>query len=95
MQARGIDLPPALRPQEFWQDPMIRRTKAYIAGHYADPITLDEIARAISTFYFCKIFKKATHCLVNMFLLSASDSLVQVDSLRRARFQELRLKKKC
>jgi AraC-like DNA-binding protein/ligand-binding sensor protein len=44
------------------EPPMIRRAKAHIAGHYGDPIGLDEIARAmhVSTFYFCKIFKKAT-----------------------------------
>jgi AraC-like DNA-binding protein/ligand-binding sensor protein len=42
--------------------PMIRRAKAHIAGHYADPIGLNEIARAmhVSTFYFCKMFKKST-----------------------------------
>jgi AraC-like DNA-binding protein/ligand-binding sensor protein len=42
--------------------PMIRRAKAHIAGHYGDPISLDEMARAmhVSTFYFCKMFKKAT-----------------------------------
>jgi len=41
---------------------MIRRAKAYIGGHHADPIGLDEVANAIhvSTFYFCKMFKKAT-----------------------------------
>jgi AraC-like DNA-binding protein/ligand-binding sensor protein len=44
------------------EPPMIRRAKAHIAGHYGDPISLDEIARAmhVSTFYFCKMFKKAT-----------------------------------
>src|SRR6201993_4931091 len=44
------------------EPPMIRRAKAYIAGHYGDPIGLDEMARTInvSTFYFCKMFKKAT-----------------------------------
>ena len=42
--------------------PMIRRAKAYIGSHSADPISLDDIARAlyVSTFYFCKMFKKAT-----------------------------------
>jgi AraC-like DNA-binding protein/ligand-binding sensor protein len=41
---------------------MIRRAKAYIAGHQTDPIGLDELAKAmhVSTFYFCKMFKKAT-----------------------------------
>ena len=44
------------------EPPMIRRAKAHIAGHYGDPIGLEEIARAmhVSTFYFCKMFKKAT-----------------------------------
>jgi YesN/AraC family two-component response regulator len=44
------------------EPPMIRRAKAYIAGHHADPIGLDELANAmhVSTFYFCKMFKKAT-----------------------------------
>jgi AraC-like DNA-binding protein/ligand-binding sensor protein len=44
------------------EPPMIRRAKAYIAGHYGDPVGLDEMARTIhvSTFYFCKMFKKST-----------------------------------
>jgi AraC-like DNA-binding protein/ligand-binding sensor protein len=44
------------------EPPMIRRAKAHIAGHCGDPIGLNEIARAmhVSTFYFCKLFKKAT-----------------------------------
>jgi AraC-like DNA-binding protein len=38
------------------------RAKAYIGGHYGDPVDLDEMARAmhVSTFYFCKMFRKAT-----------------------------------
>jgi len=44
------------------EPPMVRRAKAHIAGHYGDPLGLNEIARAmhVSTFYFCKMFKKAT-----------------------------------
>jgi AraC-like DNA-binding protein/ligand-binding sensor protein len=44
------------------EPPMIRRAKAYISGHYGDPVGLDEMARTmhVSTFYFCKTFKKAT-----------------------------------
>jgi len=44
------------------EPPMIRQAKAYIAGHHAGPIGLDELAKAmhVSTFYFCKMFKKAT-----------------------------------
>lgn len=44
------------------EPPIVRRAKAYIAGHCADPLNLGETARAmhVSTFYFCKLFKKAT-----------------------------------
>jgi AraC-like DNA-binding protein/ligand-binding sensor protein len=44
------------------EPPIIRRAKAYITDHCGDPVDLDEIARAmhVSTFYFCKMFKKAT-----------------------------------
>ncbi|MBV8351578.1 MAG: helix-turn-helix domain-containing protein [Verrucomicrobia bacterium] len=44
------------------EPPMIRRAKAYIAGHYGDPIGLDDIACAmhVSTYYFCKMFRKTT-----------------------------------
>jgi AraC-like DNA-binding protein len=44
------------------EPPIIRRAKAYIAGHYGDPVDLDEMARAmhVSTFYFCKMFRKVT-----------------------------------
>jgi AraC-like DNA-binding protein/ligand-binding sensor protein len=44
------------------EPPIVRRAKAYIAGHCGDPIGLEEIAHAmhVSTFYFCKVFKKAT-----------------------------------
>ncbi|MFN0066962.1 MAG: helix-turn-helix domain-containing protein [Limisphaerales bacterium] len=38
------------------------RAKRYIAEHQADPLSLGEVARAVNTssFYFCKLFKKAT-----------------------------------
>jgi AraC-like DNA-binding protein/ligand-binding sensor protein len=51
----------ALREAEA-ESPLVRRARAYIAGHHEDPVNLDEIAKAmhVSTFYFCKIFKKAT-----------------------------------
>jgi AraC-like DNA-binding protein/ligand-binding sensor protein len=44
------------------EPPMVRQAKAYILGHYGDPVGLAEIARKMhaSTFYFCKMFKKAT-----------------------------------
>ena len=42
--------------------PMSRRASAYILANQADPIDLDKVAQAmhVSTFYFCKMFKKAT-----------------------------------
>ena len=44
------------------ESPLARRARAYIDGHQADPIDLDNVAKAmhVSTFYFCKMFKKAT-----------------------------------
>jgi AraC-like DNA-binding protein/ligand-binding sensor protein len=44
------------------ESPMIRRARAYILANQADPIDLDKVAHAmhVSTFYFCKMFKKAT-----------------------------------
>ncbi len=44
------------------EPPIVRRARAYIVGHQADPIDLEDVAKAmhVSTFYFCKMFKKAT-----------------------------------
>jgi len=51
----------ALREAEA-ESPLVRRARAYIAGHHEDPVSLQEVAQAmhVSTFYFCKMFKKAT-----------------------------------
>jgi AraC-like DNA-binding protein len=42
--------------------PMIAKAKAYIEEHQAENLRLKEVAAAVntSTFYFCKMFKKAT-----------------------------------
>jgi YesN/AraC family two-component response regulator len=44
------------------EPPIIVRAKEFIEKHKSDPISLSEVARAlnVSTFYFCKLFKKAT-----------------------------------
>lgn len=44
------------------ESPFTRRAKAYVEEHQADPLNLEEVSRAlhVSTFYFCKMFKKAT-----------------------------------
>ena len=44
------------------EPPLVRRARAYIVGHQADPINLDNVANAmhVSKFYFCKMFKKTT-----------------------------------
>lgn len=44
------------------EPPIITRAKQYIREHQGDDLSLGEVAKAVntSTFYFCKIFKKAT-----------------------------------
>ncbi len=48
--------------QENAEPPAITRAKQYIQAHQSEKLTLGQVARAVnmSTFYFCKIFKKAT-----------------------------------
>jgi AraC-like DNA-binding protein/ligand-binding sensor protein len=44
------------------ESPLVRRARAYILASQADPIDLAKVAQAmhVSTFYFCKMFKRAT-----------------------------------
>jgi AraC-like DNA-binding protein/ligand-binding sensor protein len=48
--------------QEHSEPPVIRRAKEFINEHQAEDLTLGQVAKAVntSTFYFCKMFKKAT-----------------------------------
>jgi AraC-like DNA-binding protein len=48
--------------QQNEEPPMITRAKSYIGEHKAESLSLDQMAKAlnVSTFYFCKLFKKAT-----------------------------------
>jgi len=48
--------------QENEEPPLISRAKSFIGEHQAESISLDQIAKTlnVSTFYFCKLFKKAT-----------------------------------
>ena len=48
--------------QEHPEPAMIAKAKEYILEHQAEDLTLTQVARAVnsSTFYFCKVFKKAT-----------------------------------
>jgi AraC-like DNA-binding protein/ligand-binding sensor protein len=48
--------------RENAEPPMIKRAKAFIATNQADDLALSTVAKAVntSTFYFCKMFKKAT-----------------------------------
>jgi AraC-like DNA-binding protein len=48
--------------QENSEPPAIARAKAYIHEHQGEDLSLGQVARAVntSTFYFCKLFKKAT-----------------------------------
>jgi len=44
------------------EPPTVVRAKQFIAAHQGEDISLGDVARAVntSTFYFCKLFKKAT-----------------------------------
>lgn len=44
------------------ESPMIQRAKQFIQTHKAEDISLGDVAKSVnsSTFYFCKMFKKAT-----------------------------------
>lgn len=48
--------------QENAEPPLIARAKRYIEEKQGEDLTLGEVAKAVntSTFYFCKMFKKAT-----------------------------------
>lgn len=48
--------------QENQEPPVITRAKEFIAQNHEEDITLGQVAKAVntSTFYFCKMFKKAT-----------------------------------
>jgi AraC-like DNA-binding protein/ligand-binding sensor protein len=48
--------------QENSEPPVIRRAKEFINEHQTEDLTLGQVAKAVntSTFYFCKMFKKAT-----------------------------------
>lgn len=44
------------------EPPLVRRARAYIAEHQREPVDLKGVAKAVhvSTFYFCKMFKRST-----------------------------------
>jgi AraC-like DNA-binding protein len=48
--------------QENAEPPVITKAKQYIQEHQTEDMSLGQVAKAVntSTFYFCKIFKKAT-----------------------------------
>jgi YesN/AraC family two-component response regulator len=48
--------------QQNSEPPTITRAKEYITEHQSEDISLGQVAKAVntSTFYFCKMFKKAT-----------------------------------
>lgn len=48
--------------QDHAEMPMITRAKAFIKTNQAEDLSLGQVAKAVntSTFYFCKMFKKAT-----------------------------------
>ena len=56
--------------QEDTESPFIRRARAYILANQADPIDLAKVSQVlhVSTFYFCKLFKKSTGLTFTEFL---------------------------
>ena len=48
--------------QENAEPPVIKRSRDYIQEHQAEELSLNQVAKAVnmSTFYFCKMFKKVT-----------------------------------
>ena len=48
--------------QQHAEPPLVTRAKEYILEHQTDDISLGQVAKAVntSTFYFCKLFRKAT-----------------------------------
>ncbi len=60
------------------ESPFARHAKQFISEHHADRIGLDDLATALhmSTFYFCKMFKKAAG-------MTFTDYLGRVPSKRR------------
>jgi len=48
--------------QQNEEPPLIARAKRFIGEHQAESLSLNQMAKAlnVSTFYFCKMFKKAT-----------------------------------
>jgi AraC-like DNA-binding protein/ligand-binding sensor protein len=48
--------------QENAEPPVIKRAREYIHDHQAEELSLHQVAKAVnmSTFYFCKMFKKVT-----------------------------------
>jgi AraC-like DNA-binding protein/ligand-binding sensor protein len=48
--------------RENAEPPLITKAKQYIQEHHGDDVRLGQVAKAVnaSTFYFCKLFKKAT-----------------------------------
>jgi len=65
--------------KENAEPPMITRAKQFIREHFADELSLGQVAKAVntSTFYFCKMFKKFTGINFTEFL-----SRVRIESAR-------------
>ena len=61
------------------EPPMITKAKQYIQENYCEEISLGQVARAVnaSSFYFCKMFKKATKINFTEYV-----SRVRIDSAR-------------
>ena len=59
-----------LTEEKHAESPLVRKVRAFVENRYHGPVLLEEVAKAMhfSTFYFCKLFKKATGLTFTDFL---------------------------
>jgi len=59
-----------LTEEKHAESPLVKKVRAFVEDRYHGPVLLKEVAKAMhfSTFYFCKLFKKATGLTFTDFL---------------------------
>jgi AraC-like DNA-binding protein/ligand-binding sensor protein len=59
-----------LTEEKHAESPLVKKVRTFLEDRYHGPVMLEEVAKAMrySTFYFCKLFKKATGMTFTDFL---------------------------
>jgi AraC-like DNA-binding protein/ligand-binding sensor protein len=59
-----------LTEEKHAESPLVKKVRTFLENRYHGPVMLEEVAKAMrySTFYFCKLFKKATGITFTDFL---------------------------